>query len=229
MRERTAIRICTGAMSLSACALFAAGCVMQRTYDAAVQEGMTIRAELSQARGEERRLAREVSDMEQLNAGAVREAEAAAEALRQAKDEAEQGRQRIEQQIVKLQQRAAQATKQHRSLEYELTVAKENRAALQELVDVYQKKVRDGAAVPVASSTSEPTIHKPFDPSTIPVPQDLPAAPAVAQPTPAPTPVPAPAPVATGSHSRAVPPPHDDDWLTSVKNWLMSLWHSVFS
>ena len=63
------------------------GCVMQSTYDAALQEGMTTRAELARAQDEKKVLARQVSDMELLNTDVVREAEAAASALLQAKDE----------------------------------------------------------------------------------------------------------------------------------------------
>ncbi len=232
MRECRRITIYTCVMSFCACAIFTTGgCVMQSTYDAALQDGMTTKAELAQARDEQQRLARQVGDMERLNADVVREAEAATAALTQAKDEAEQRRQQAEQQIVKLQQRVAQATKLHRSLEYELTVAKENAGALQELIDGFQRKIRDGAAVATTSATAERGVHKPFDPSTIPVPQDLPAAPAVTQapPAPAPAPAPAPSPTPAATRPKGVSPQEDDGWLTSVKNWIMSLWHSVFS
>jgi multidrug efflux pump subunit AcrA (membrane-fusion protein) len=202
------------------------GCVMQSTYDAALQEGMTTRAELSRAKDEQKVLARQVSDMELLNADAVREAEAAASALLQAKDDAEQRRQQAEQQIAKLQQKAAQATKQQRALRYELTVAKENAMALQELIDVYQKKIRDGAVVAASSPVPEPAVHKPFDPSTIPVPQDLPAVPAVSPPKPTP---PAPAPTPSTNPPKSPQPPADEGWVSSIKSWLLSLWHSVFS
>lgn len=228
MRECTRITIYAGVTSVCALAIFAAGgCVMQGTYDAALQEGTTTKAELAQAKDEQRMLARQVSDMERLNADVVREAEAATAALGQAKDEAEHKRQQAEQQIAKSQQRVALATKQQRSLQYELTVAKENASALQELVDVYQRKVRDGAAVAAASPVPEPPVRKPFDPSTIPVPQDLPAAPSVAQPAPPPAPGPVPAPTAT--RPKSAPAPQDDDWFTSIRNWLVSVWHSVFS
>lgn len=200
------------------------GCVLQSTYDAALQEGMATRAELARAKDEQNALARQVSDMELLNADVVREAEAAASALLEAKDEAEQKRQQAEQQIVKLQQKTALATKQQRSLRYELTVAKENTVALQELIDVYQGKIRDGAVVAATSPSPEPAIHKAFDPSTIPVPQDLPAAPAVSPPKPPPpVPTPATSPVKTPQ------PPADEGWISSIKSWLVSLWHSVFS
>jgi hypothetical protein len=206
----------------------AGGCVMQSTYDAALEESLMVKRELARAKEEQRVLARQVSEMELLNADVVREAEAAASALRQARDSAEQERQMAEQRVARLQQKAAQGTKQQRSLRYELTVAKENTAALQELIDVYQKKVRDGATVAAESPFAEPAVHKPFDPSTIPVPQDLPPAPAVAAPQqPVPTPTPAPAPSA--SPPKHTPPPPDEGWLSSITNWLLSLWHSVFS
>jgi hypothetical protein len=202
------------------------GCVMQSTYDAALQEGMTTRAELARAQDEKKVLARQVSDMELLNADVMREAEAATSALLQAKDEAEQKRQRAEAQIVKLQQKAALATKQQRSLQYELTVAKENTAALQEVIDGYQRKVRDGAVVAASSSAPEPAVHKPFDPSTIPIPQDLPAAQAAAPPKPPP---PAPTPTPSTHPAKSPQPPADEGWISSIKSWLVSLWHSVFS
>jgi len=210
--------------SYCALALFSAvGCVTQSTYDAALQEGITTRAELERVKEEQRILARQVSELELRNADVVREAEAAVEAMRQVGDEADREHQAIEQRLGKLTQKVAQATKQQRALQYELTVAKENGAALQELIDVYQRKVRDNGVI---TSAAEPAVHKPFDPSTIPVPQDLPAVPAVSPPKPT-TPVPAPTP-STNSAKSPQPPP-DEGWVSSIKSWLVSLWHSVFS
>ena len=222
-RQRSTLTVV--AMTLYGIAIFSAGgCVMQSTYDAALQEGISTRAELVRALEEQKVLTRQVSELELSNADAVREAEASVTALRQAQDEADHERRQLEQQIAKLKQKVAQVTKQHHSLRYELTVAKENGAALQELIDVYQRKVRDGVAAVPATDTP---VHKPFDPSTIPLPQDLPAPPVVAQPqqTPAPTPTQTPA----VSPSRVPQSPPDEGWLSSIKNWLVSLWHSVFS
>ena len=214
-------------VATSSCAWVILGlsaCVTQSTYDAAVQEGLTTRTQLAQALQEQAALTRQVSDMEMRNADTVREAEAAVAVLQQAQGEADQERRQIEERLAKLKQKVAQAAKQQRSLQYELTVAKQNGAALQELIDVYQRKMRDGA---FASST-EPAVHKPFDPSTIPLPQDLalPPAPALT-PQPAPQPTPAPAPIAAPVKHAA--PPQDEGWLASIKNWLVSVWRSVFS
>jgi hypothetical protein len=220
------IRLTMVATSSSAVALFGlSACVMQSTYDAAVQEGLTTRTELAQALQEQAALTRQVSELEMRNADAVREAEAAVAVLQQTQAEADQERRQIEQRVSKLKQKVAQAAKQQHALQYEMTVAKENGAALQELIDVYQRKMRDGSL----ASANEPAVHKPFDPSTIPLAQDLPLppAPAVTPPQPAPQPASVPPPVAAPVKHTA--PPAEEGWFDSIKNWLVSVWRSVFS
>ena len=219
-------RSITAAMtSYWALAMFSAvGCVTQSTYDAALQEGITTRAELERAKDEQRILTRQVSEMELRNVDVMREAETALASLHQVTDEAEREYQAIEQRLGKLSQKVAQASKQQRALQYELAVAKENGAALQELIDVYERKARDNGAI---TSAAEPAVHKPFDPSTIPLPQDLPPVPAVTPPQPTPPPTPAPAPAA--NPTRHAQPPQDDGWFTSITSWLVSIWRSVFS
>ena len=226
--QRRTRRLFTAVTSLYGFTLFTtSGCVMQSTYDAVIEEGRMTRTELARALEEQKVLTRRVSEMELINADVMREAESAVAAVQQSKDAAEQAHEQAEQHIARLQQKVAQASKQHRSLRYELTVAKENTAALQELVDVYQRKVRDGAASLPGTATAEPAVHKPFDPSTIPVPQDLPPVPAVAPPPPEPAPTPMPAPKPSGA--KTTQPPADESLFMSVKNWILSLWRSVFS
>lgn len=198
------------------------GCVMKSTYDAAVQEGITTKAELDRMKEEQSLIIRQVSRMEQSNAETMRDAETASAALQQAKEEADRERQTGEAQIFKLKQKLAQLAKQQHAMEYELTVAKENTAALQEMIEVYQKKVRDGVA---AFPSSTPLVSKPFDPSTIPPPQELPPPPAVERAK-APT-SPAPAPASTPGKPSA--DPGESGWLSSVKDWIVSLWRAVFS
>lgn len=208
--------------------LTAGGCVMKSTYDAVVEEGESTKSELDRAREEQKRLATQVSQIERLNAEAMREAETTTAAVQQAKDETERQRQLTEEQIARLKQKITQLTKQHGAVQYELTVAHENTAALQELVEVYQKKVRDGGSVTgLASSPAlEAPAPKPFDPATIPMPQELPPPTASLDPskpaaTAAPeTPPPSPKPAAE---------PKDSGWLAGIKGWIISLWRSVFS
>jgi hypothetical protein len=213
----------TALACLTCCALSSSGCVMQSTYDAVLQDGMATKAELDRARDEHNQLARLVSEFERLNDEMLREAETTVAAVQQAKDDAERERLANDRYHTKLKQRIAQAAKQHNALRYEITVAQENTAALQELVDGYQQKIRDDSSTRPLPPAAEPAVHKPFDPSTIPPPQDLPTAPAVESrklPTASTTP-PAPSPATR-------PQEGDSDWLTSVTNWLVSLWQSVF-
>ena len=82
-------RITIATLSLCGVVMFAAsGCVMQSTYDAAVQEGLTTKTELARALEDQKTLTRQVSDMELLTADAVREAEAAVDALQRARADA---------------------------------------------------------------------------------------------------------------------------------------------
>ena len=201
---------------------------MKSTYEAVVQEGESTKLELDRAREEQKLLSRQVSQIERSNAQSMREAETATAALEQTKDDAERQRQLSEEQLARLKQKLSQLTKQHNALQYELTVAAENSAALQELVEVYQKKLRDGAATgPASSSTLEPPAPKPFDPASIPLPQDLPP------PTPTPSVEPSkPAAVTPGTPAPASKPvaePKDSGWFSGIKDWIISLWRSVFS
>jgi hypothetical protein len=225
-RRGTMIRECVLWLSCTAM-LTAGGCVMKSTYDAAVQEGEATKSELERAREEQTLLARQVSQIERLNAEALRDAEATTAAVQQAKDDAERQRQLAEEQIAKLKQRIAQLTKQHGAVQYELTVATENTAALQELVEVYQRKVRDNASAGLTTSpVPEATAPKPFDPATIPTPQDLPPpTPSLETSKPVAAPGPQPPPVS----QKPAAEPKDSGWLSGVKEWIISLWRSVFS
>ena len=207
--------------------LTADGCVMKSTYDAAVQEGETTKSELDRAREEQKLLASQVTQIERSNAEALRDAEATTAAVQQAKDEAERQRQLAEEQIAKLKQRIAQLTKQHGAVQYELAVATENTAALQELVEVYQRKVRDnGGAGVTTPPVPEVAAPKPFDPATIPMPQDLPPPTPSLEPN---KPVAAPAPQPPPVSQKPAAEPKDSGWLSGVKEWIISLWRSVFS
>ena len=205
--------------------LMVKGCVMKSTYDAAVYEGSIAKAELDRLKEEQSLLIRQVSRMEQSNAETMRDAETASAALLQVKEEADRERQTGEMQILKLKQKIAQLAKQQHAVQYELTVAKENTAALQELIEVYQKKVRDGVAAIPSSSSTDTQVSKPFDPSTIPPPQELPPPPAVAPAKP----VTIPAQGSSAASGKPSADPGDSSWFSSVKGWIISLWRAVFS
>jgi hypothetical protein len=202
------------------------GCVSQSTYDAVVQEGLMTRSQLDRIQEEHKILLRQANDLERMNGDSVREAESAVATLEQAKDDAEDERRAADMRIASLKAKAAQALKQHHALQYELKVAKENAGALQEMIDVFQRKLKDGTPAQSAQA-AEPAVHKPFDPSTIPPPQDLPAPSVVEPPKPAASAPPSPAPAARPP--QRTQDPGDAGWFDSIMGWLVSIWRSVFS
>jgi hypothetical protein len=109
-------------------------------------------------------------------------------------------------------------------MQHQLKVAKDNAGALQELIDVYQRKIRDGAATALPAHTAEPAVQKPFDPSAIPPPQELSTPPTVEPPKPVTVQTPLPA----ATRAKRAEEPVEPGWLDSIKNWLVYLWRSVF-
>ncbi|MGE5710101.1 MAG: hypothetical protein ACM34B_07920 [Nitrospira sp.] len=201
---------------------------MKSTYDAVVQEAEFNKTELEMAREEQKALARQVTSLEGQNREVMRDAEATVAAAQQAKTEAETQRRTAEEQQARLKQKLAQLVRQQAALRDDLHVAKENTGALQELADVYQRKIREQAAgIGTAGTTREVArAPEPFNPATLPSPEVLPspkAAPEPAAPPAATSPTP-PAPPAPRA-----PEPEESGWFSAIKEWVVSLWRSVFS
>ena len=166
------------------------------------------------------------NDLEQMNADSVREAETIVAALQQAKDDAEDERHAAEMRIARLKAKAIQAAKQHNALQYELNVAKENTGALQEMIDVYQRKMwmehrltRLRGTIPRFTNHSilqrfhryriyrrlRRWNHRTRCPAAFTRPR------------------------AGRSPTQRTQDPVETGWLDSIKGWLVSLWRSVFS
>jgi flagellar biosynthesis chaperone FliJ len=208
-------------------AIMSSGCIMKSTYDAAVQETDSYKVELERAREEQRLYAKQVKELEQSNKDTMQDAEATLTATMRAQTDMEAERRLAEEQEAKLKQKIAQLIRQHHAMREELAVARENSAALQELVEVYKRKVAELPRDIVASSSPNTTpASKPFDPALLPPVQDLPPpAPAVEPSKPAPVPAPATPPVP----AKHKPEPAESGWLTTIKEWVVSLWRSIFS
>ncbi len=194
------------------------GCVMKSTYDAAIQESRFLKEELERAKDEQRLLARQTKELERQNQEATRDAEATVIAVLQAKTDRENERRLTEEQQANLRQKILVLVKQQDVMRKDLVIAKENSAALQELVDVYQRKLAELPKHTAAPSPADSTL-KPFDPSLLPPAQELPSPQAVTEPS-----KPTPAPPAKQQAE-----PADAGWLSVIKEWVVSLWRSVFS
>jgi len=219
--------ICSFCLAL----LTAGGCVWKSTYDDAVADMEGAKAELQSTKAEQQRLSQQVKVMEPLTQEATREAESAAAAVRQAKDEADAERKLGEDRLAKLTRAINQLTAQQHSLREALQREKSERPALQITVDKYRAKLDDtegfrtSTIPPPVSQIPGQTGIPPLPPS--PAPVDLASAPSAAAP---------PAPAVTPSTPPAPPPipkrpaePADEGFFSALKGWLVSLWHSVFS
>jgi len=205
------------------------GCVTNGTYNAAVKEARTVQGELERAKEEQRMLIREVSELEQLNAESMRETEVALAAVQEVKRDADMQRREAEQQQAKLRQKIPRLIRQHRVLQDDLAVARGNQGALQELIDVYKKKLADLEKERMTEPPPEVALApKPFDPAALPPAQVLP------EPIPAVEPpkqetVTAPPPAKAPVSAKPTPEPAESGWLSTIKDWIFSLWQSVFS
>jgi hypothetical protein len=205
------------------------GCVMNSTYNAAVTEAQTVKGELERAKEEQRILARQVSELEKLNAESMHETEVTVAEAEQVKHEADMQRREAEEQQAKLRQKIPQLIKQHDALRDDLTAARKNHAELQELVEVYQKKLADLANEGTAAPPPEVALApKPFDPAALPPAQALPEPTPAAEPS-KPAAFMAPAPAKAQMPAKPAPEPVEPGWFTAIKEWILSLWQSVFS
>ncbi|HSB44822.1 MAG TPA: hypothetical protein VLD60_07415 [Nitrospira sp.] len=214
-------------IGITCIAIMSSSCVMKSTYDASVRETDSLKAELERAKEEQRLYAKQVKELEQSNNDTMQDAEATLTATMRAQTDVEAERRLAEEQEAKLKQKIAQLIRQHHAMRGEIAVARENGAALQELVEVYKKKIAELPRDNVVSSSPNMTpTSKPFDPALLPPVQDLPPpAPAVEPSKPAPAPAPSTSPV-PAKHKQE---PAESGWLTTIKEWVVSLWRSIFS
>jgi DNA repair exonuclease SbcCD ATPase subunit len=209
------------------------GCVMNSTYNAAVEEAQAVKGELERTKEEQRILSRQVSELEKLNAESLRDIEVIAAEAEQEKTDADRQRREAEEQQAKLRQKIPQLIRQHGTLQDDLAVERKNQAALQELIEVYKKKVADlRNESAVASSPEVALAPKPFDPAALPPAQTLPepvpaAEPLKPEPAP-PMPATPPAAVAPPATTEQKSEPSDSGLLSTIKGWIVSLWHLVF-
>ena len=205
------------------------GCVMNSTYQAAVKETETIKGDLERTKEEQQILAEQVRGLEKLNAEMSREVEHVTAVALETKRDFDSQQRQAEVELARLKRKIPQLIRQYDALRGELAVAKENGAALQELVDVYQKKLADlrknntSFASPVISQAPPP-----FDPTALPPPQSLPEAAVAPEPSnpPAAVKTPAPDPSMAGRRDSK---PEDSGWFSAITTWIRSLWQSLFS
>ena len=208
-------------------------CVTRSTYDAAVADLGATKAELGSTRTQSQALTEQVSELLQHKIDLARQMEAASSALQQATLGMETEHTATQERLSNLNHTISQLTTQQNSLRSVLKHANEEQARLQSAVENYKSKL--GEADGPRASLFPPPI----------APTNGPAGTALAPSAPDPGPnEPAPKPTVTTPSASAGPTaanakpqpankqtsdPVEDDWLSMLKGWVISLWRSIFS
>ena len=226
------IRTAAG-MMLCLTALTTGACVMPSTYKKAVADLEATRAEIDSIRAQSKALTEELSELQQIKIDLAGRVEAASSALELAKQRIKTERAASQERLGKLAWASRQLTAQQNSLRYALQRANEERPALQSVVEKYKSKLAESNGLS-GSQSPPPPIAPTNEQAGAAV---APSAQVTAQADPALKPtVTAPAPPAPAlpnqnpqPANRQPPEPVEDDWLSLLKGWIMSLWESIFS
>jgi cell division protein FtsB len=193
--------------------LSVAGCVSQVRYDRVVEQLNAIRKELNVAKAEELALIREVETLKSINQKAKSDVLAASDDLQRAGVEAEAERHRAEGQFVTPERAVGQLNAQLLTLRDKLADAKNDTIALKELVALYQRKMR--AEVEAGEPAPPPAVISEPEPAGV----SLMAPPETETP-------PSAASVQVPQKKEAAAPP-EEGLLSTILNWLLSLWHWI--
>jgi hypothetical protein len=214
-------------------ALTTGACVMPSTYDKAVADLESTKAELDSTRTQSQVLTEQVSELQQLKFDLARQMEAASSALLHATQQMEAEHTASQKRLSILNRTISQLTAQQSSLRYALQRANEERPALQSIVERYTSKLgdADGPRVPLSpppiEGTNQPAETAPAPPAQVaaqtdPAPNPTVTTPAVSADPTAANPTPQPA-------NKQISEPVEEGWLSMLKGWVISLWRSIFS
>ena len=209
------------------------GCVTSSTYDAAVADLETTKAELARARTQAEGITEQVSALEEHKNLLARQTEAASSALEQAKQAIEDERIDSQERLSKLARTISQLTVQQSGLRYSLQRATEEQARLQSTVDRYESTAAEteGFRSSLAPSPIMPAGSQAGTALAPSAPAPVPNGPAP-QPT---VTTPAALPDQTAANQtqqpavKQTPEPVEEGWLPALKGWVISLWRSIFS
>jgi len=208
-------------------------CVTRSTYDVAVDDLEATKAELDSTSIQSQVLTEQVSQLQQLKIDLASQMEAASSAVQQAKQKMEAEHAASQKRLSTLNRTISQLAAQQNSLRYALHSANTARSVLQSLVERYRAKLgeADGPRAPLSSPpvkrTDQPAETALAPPAQVAAQTDRGPKPTVttpaasADPTAAnPTPQPANKPTSE---------PVEEDWLSMLKGWIISIWRSIFS
>ncbi len=212
--------------------LTTSACVTRTTYEAAIANLEATNVELYSTRAKSQLLIERVRELEQQKVILARETETSVFALLHAKQQVETEQQLSQEQISRLSGAINQLTAQQNRMRYALQRAKEEQPELQATVEMYKSKLgeADGLTAPLSTSLERsnqqaeralaPSTQAPAQTDSIPKP--IVTAPAVSEDPNAGNPK-------MPSTNKQPSEPVEDDWLSMLKEWAVSLWRSIFS
>ena len=195
-------------------------CVTRSTYAVAVADLEATKAELDRTSIQSQVLTEQISQLQQLKIDLASQMEAAASAFQQAKQQMEAEHTASQKRLSTLHRMINQLIAQQNSLRYALKRANEEQPALQSNVEKYTSKLGEADAPRAPLST--PPVERTNQPAETAL---APPAQGAAQTDPAPkstvtTPQPA---------NKQTSEPVEEDWLSMLKEWIISIWRSIFS
>jgi len=210
--------------------LLAAGCAWQSTYDETVAEREGVKAELQSVKSEQDRLTEQVKAIEPLTQKARQQADRASASLREAIDAAEGEHKIAEERYATLAHRIDQLSAQQNSLRRSIRQLKAEAPGLQSAVDKYQAQLEEADRLsaaaafpppppihdPIASAAASPLATSHSGPTVTPTSMSLPSSEPISAP-------------ATRSATKQRAEPAEESFFGGMKDWLVSLWRSVFS
>ena len=207
-------------------------CVTRTTYEAAIASLEATNVELYSTRAKSQLLIERVRELEQQKVVLARETETSVFALLHAKQQVETEQQLSQEQISRLSGAINQLTAQQNRLRYALQRAKEEQPELQATVEMYKSKLGEADGLTAPLSTSLERSNQQAERALAPATQ----APAQTDSIPKPI-VTAPAASADPNANNPKMPstnkqpsePVEDDWLSMLKEWAVSIWRSIFS
>jgi predicted nucleic acid-binding Zn-ribbon protein len=208
-------------------------CVTRTTYEAAIANLEATNVELYSTKAKSQLLIERVRELEQQQIILARETEAASSALQNAKQQVEAERQFSQERMSRLSGAINQLTAQQNRLRYALQRAKEEQPELQATVEMYKSKLgeADGLRAPLSASlerSNQQAERALAPPTQVPAqtdsttPKPIVTAPAASADPNAANRKPPPA-------NKQTPEPVEDDWLSMLVRWAVSLWRSIFS
>ncbi|BCA56400.1 exported protein of unknown function [Nitrospira sp. KM1] len=202
------------------------GCVKRSTYDDVQVQLDVTKTEIEIARTEKQVLAEQIKMLQIEGQELTKKAESATAETRKAREGAAAEQQITEGTLTKLKRSVAQLTATRNSLRHALEGARREAAALQSSAEAYKNRLshEERIRTPFSSApeTSEPTPAIP--PPTTVVPK-TPAEPQSAVTTASASTVGSDSP----RTAKTSPLPAEEGFVATIKGWLLSLWHSVFS